>query len=166
MRQARPPWRFSKSVNLLFCPVDSLFWKLKPETLDVNLDIRRITTISLPQTVPPPPHCYPHSASRSSRPRGFSFIAPRPGDPEGRTHIRRLTVGYQRPAEELLLSLAGVWTFPVSGGLLCLGGKLRRRRSLLLAFFFFSSCRMKELPHRLPLRQVGPVSEETPGRQT
>lgn len=54
---------------------------------------------------------------------------------------------------------------PGSGGLLRSGGKLRRRRSLLLAFFFFSSCRMKELPHRLPLRQVGPVSEETPGRQ-
>lgn len=74
-------------------------------------------------------------------------------DRKSSTHPR-----YRRPAEELLQSAAGLCERPrgsgglVSAGLLRSGGKLRRRRSPF--FFFFFSCRMKELPHRLPLRQV------------
>lgn len=121
----------------------------------------RCTVISLPQTVPPPPHCHPRLASSErSRPRGFLCTFPgwealraghRPADsPENR-----------RPAEGLLLSAAG-WSF------LRRSDEFRRRAEDLLLLLLlllrlllrcFSSCRMKQLPHRLPLRQAPPSEE-------
>lgn len=67
----------------------------------------------------------------------------------------------RRPAEGLLLSAAG-WSF------LRRSDEFRRRAEDLLLLLLlllrlllrcFSSCRMKQLPHRLPLRQAPPSEE-------
>lgn len=119
-----------------------------------------VSLMSHPQTVPPPPHGYPHAASSnccrsndSSRPRGYlSSVSParRLGRRDGEPSTHRGSGGRWRNC---------CWQFPpqeevsAPDGLSSPSGRKLRQSwsssssSSSSIFSFSSSCRMKELPH-------------------
>lgn len=83
----------------LLSPRSTLYFSTSAFTLKIYTGCSCCTCCScdvctdLSRTVPPPPHCHPHSASSEKQAAGIFLQRSRRGGPDGRTKARRLTVG-------------------------------------------------------------------------